>query len=74
MMNTMMTATGARALILGAIEASGRSEVLDAICSLYNTTENDISADGDVRICNPAIGHWISDECLVEVANFLGVQ
>lgn len=70
-MTKIETANEARAHIIKAVEVAGRDEVLDAIVQWNNTTENDISEDGNVWVANPQTGHWLNDDHIVEFANFL---
>lgn len=71
-MTKITTAAEARAHILAAIEFAGREEVLDAIVQYNNTTDNDISEDGNVWVNAPQTGHWMNDDCLIGFAEFLG--
>lgn len=70
-MTKITTAAEARAHILAAVEYAGRDEVLDAVVQFNNTTDNDISDEGNVWVAAPQTGHWLDDECLVEFAKFL---
>lgn len=65
------TATEARAFILEAIANVSREEILDAIVQWNNTTDNDISDEGNVWVANPQTGHWLDDDRIVEFANFI---
>lgn len=71
-MTIIATAAEARAHILAAVEFAGREEVMDAIVQFNNTTDNDISDDGDVWVSAPQTGHWLDDDRLIAFAKFLG--
>lgn len=71
-MTKIITASKARAHIVAAVEIAGRDEVMDAIVQFNNTTDNDISADGNVWVAAPQTGHWLDDEQLIAFAEFLG--
>lgn len=66
------TPAEARAHILAAIEFAGREEVMDAIIQFNNTTDNDISDDGNVWVSAPQTGHWLDADRLIAFARFLG--
>ncbi len=70
-MTKITTAAEARNHILAAIEIAGREEIIDAIAHYNNTTDNDISDEGNVWVSAPQTGHWLDDDRLVEFANFL---
>lgn len=70
-MTTITTASEARAFILEAIVNAGRDEIMDAIVQFNNTTENDVSDDGSVWVCNPQRGHWLDDDRIIEFAKFI---
>lgn len=70
-MTKITTAAEARAHILAAIEFAGREEVMDAVVQFSNTTDNDISDEGNVWVCAPQTGHWLDDDRLIEFATFL---
>jgi len=62
----------ARAAIMRASEtAEGGRHVLDAVTRWNNTTENGLGIAGDIWVANPQTGHWLSDDQLIEFANFL---
>lgn len=65
------TAEAARNAILEAVKFAGRDEVMDAIMQYNNTTDNNIGEDGRIWVSNPQLGHWLSDDHLIEFANFL---
>jgi len=44
---------------------------LDAVTRWNNTTENGLGIAGDIWVANPQTGHWLSDDQLIEFANFL---
>lgn len=70
-MTKITTAAEARNHILAAVEIAGREEVLNAIVNYNNTTENDISNEGNIWVSAPQAGHWLDDDRLVDFANFL---
>ena len=70
-MTTINTAADARAIVLAAVENTGRDKILGEVVQWNNTTENDISADGNVWAANPQTGHWLNDDHLIEFATFL---
>lgn len=70
-MTKITTAAEARAHILAAIEYTSRDEIMDAIVQFNNTTDNDISDDGNVWVSAPQRGHWLSDERLIAFAEFI---
>jgi hypothetical protein len=65
------TAKEARAHILQAVDYAGLDEVLAAITEWNNTTENEITEAGDIWVSNPQSGHWLSEDHLIEFAEFL---
>ena len=70
-MTKITTAAEARNHILAAVEMAGREEVLNAIVNYNNTTDNDISDEGNIWVSAPQVGHWLDEDRLVEFANFL---
>jgi hypothetical protein len=70
-MTKITTAAEARAHILAAVEFAGREEVMDAIVRYNNTTENDISEEGNVWVSAPQTGHWLDDDRLIAFAKFI---
>ena len=65
------TAQEARTYILEGVEHSSMQEMLDCVAGWNNTTDNQIDEWGDVWVANPQIGHWLSDNQLVEFVNSL---
>ena len=65
------SAAEARKQILDVVEFAGRDEVLDAIVQFNNTTENDISDEGNIWVGAPQTGHWLDDDRLIAFAKFI---
>lgn len=71
-----MTPEMARKHILGSIEgdADARSNLIDAVMTWANCREADVSAEGNIWICDPQRGHWLNDDDLMTFINWTEKQ
>ena len=70
-MPTIITAGDARAYIREAVEIIGRDAVLKHVAAWSETTENDLSPEGNVWVKNPQPGHWLNVDQMIELTSFM---
>lgn len=68
-----ITATEARDYIKASI-AMDREETIDAIKRKFNCHESDVDDAWNVWIANPQSGHWLGDDMLVELVEWIEAQ
>jgi len=70
-----MTPNAARERIVSLVKNdNGPAALIKTIMTWANCHEADISYLGDIWIANPQQGHWLSDDHLIEFANWLAKQ
>jgi len=70
---TDMTITNPREYVKQAAELD-RAELVDAITTKFNCHEADVDTDGDVWIASPQTGHWLDDDGLAELVEWIEAQ
>jgi len=64
------TVEDARTYVRRACVEAGRDLVIPAICEKFNCREADVDDDGRIWISSPQRGHWVSDENIIDFANW----
>lgn len=65
-----MTKSEAQAIVLEVVAAHGTEGAQQIVTQWCNASEVEIDDKGDIWIANPQKGHWLSEDMLIEFAEW----